>query len=539
MKQKSLIIIITGSVAFVLLVMLIIAVAVDPLAKKIIQNKFNDKVPGYVLDIGEVDISIIHSVIQLKNITLYSKQKKEGIPLMKGDLGTFNLQGIKLWKAISSKDIEISELTISNSHITGIFAFPEKAPDYKVSPLRIRIDRLILDKVFIDIKSDSTAQALLIKDGSVIFQHLEVNKSDTLSPAIIKQFDFNAEEFKTVSSDSLYTLTALGINYSGISHTLSVSNFAIQPNYSDYEFTSRHQYESDRFEADFSRVSFQGFSAEEYIKSGNLTSSYIEIGEIVMTAFRDKREKFNHVNRPTFQELIYSYPGAINIDSVGILSGTITYKEHDEKANEAGMIWFDEMKAWIYGISNDTVYKTREAYLEVKAEALLMGKGKANIFLRSRLFDSENSFSLNGTLGEMEIKELNPILEKNAFVYATSGIVESMNFSFMADNARATGNMKLIYEGLDLAVKNKRTDDTTAFKERLISAIANLKVMDSNPIPGEETRIGIIDYKRDPEKFLFNYCVKSIMSGIASSLENKSKPEDKPKFDKKQKRKKK
>ena len=139
----------------------------------------------------------------------------------------------------------------------------------------------------------------------------------------------------------------------------------------------------------------------------------------------------------------------------------------------------------------------------------------------------------------MEVKELNPILEKNAYVYATSGNVVTMNFNFTADNARASGKMKLIYKGLDLAVKNKRRDDTTAFKERLISAIANMKVMDSNPMPGEEIRIGIIGYDRDPEKFLFNYCAKSLMSGILSSLENKTKPENEPKPDKKAKRRKK
>jgi hypothetical protein len=36
-------------------------------------------------------------------------------------------------------------------------------------------------------------------------------------------------------------------------------------------------------------------------------------------------------------------------------------------------------------------------------------------------------------------------------------------------------------------------------------------------------RIGIIDYKRDPEKFLFNYFVKSILSGIKSSFERNPK----------------
>ena len=68
------------------------------------------------------------------------------------------------------------------------------------------------------------------------------------------------------------------------------------------------------------------------------------------------------------------------------------------------------------------------------------------------------------------------------------------------------------------AVKNKRTDDTTAFRERFISFIANRRVLDSNPIPGEEVREGIIDYERDPERFLFHYCFKSILSGIKSSF---------------------
>ena len=51
----------------------------------------------------------------------------------------------------------------------------------------------------------------------------------------------------------------------------------------------------------------------------------------------------------------------------------------------------------------------------------------------------------------------------------------------------------MIYNDLYLTVKNKNTDDTTAIKERLISVIANIKVIDSNPLPGNELRIGAIN----------------------------------------------
>ena len=150
-----------------------------------------------------------------------------------------------------------------------------------------------------------------------------------------------------------------------------------------------------------------------------------------------------------------------------------------------------------------------------------MGKGDLDIMLKSRIFDANNTFSVDGTLSEMEASDLNPMLEKNAFVYATSGKIDAMSFNFTANNAKATGQTSVLYHELFLAVKNKRTDETTAFKEKLISLIANIKVMDSNPLPGENARVGIIDYQRDPERFLFNYCFKSIMTGIKSSLDRK------------------
>jgi hypothetical protein len=54
--------------------------------------------------------------------------------------------------------------------------------------------------------------------------------------------------------------------------------------------------------------------------------------------------------------------------------------------------------------------------------------------------------------------------------------------------------------------------------------IANILVMESNPMPGEEVRPGIIEYERDPEKFLFNYVVRSLMSGITTSITKTKSP---------------
>ena len=518
MTYKLVLKIFIGLVALALLYLGITKIVIEPLIGRKLQSALNEGNKDFIVEIGKTRISIFRSELELENITISSKTEQQGIPELKGEIESIKIEGINLTKAIFKKDFEIKEITVFNSTIKGQISFNKKEKRAKVSPFNVRIDSLFLDKTNLDIKDALTAQVYSVKDGVLKVFDIKVEKLDTLSLGIIKQIDFNIQEFITVSSDSMYTKAAIGINYSANSSTLVIDSISVHPNYPDYEFTNRHKFATDRFEAGFNHVTAHNFSPDDYFKSTNLISSYIEIGKMNMNVFRDKRKPFRHVNKPAFQDMIYNYHGAINIDSIGLINGDITYTEHDEKANEAGHISLNEINAKIYNITNDTIYKTESAFLKLTAEALLMGKGKLNFMLKGRIFDHQNTFSVNGKLAGMEISELNPMLEKNAFVFVTSGKIDAMNFSFTANNTKASGKMTFLYHGLEVAIKNKRTDDTTAIKERFLSIIANKKLMNSNPVPGDGVRVGIIDYERDPEKFLINYSFKSVLTGIKSSL---------------------
>jgi len=523
MTYKVVLKIFIGAIVLVLLALISIKVVIEPLILKKIQSALNESNKDFNVQIGKVHLSILSSELELENIAITTKPDQTGIQDMNGEVASIRFEGIHMVKAIFKNDIEISVVTVSNSSIKGNIPFPEKTMPPKISSFIIRIDSLFFDKTNLKVKNTSTAQTFSIKDGVFKVFHLEVQKLDTLSVSKFGQFDFNVQEFQAISPDSMYTRTATGINYSATSNKLTVDSFSIHPNYSESEFAARHQFQIDRIEAGFSKNIVHDFSAEDYLQAGNLLCSYIEISKMDMKIFRDNRKEIRHVNKPTFQELIYNFPGLFRVDSIGILTGNIVYTEHAEKANEPGWISFQEINAQIYNLTNDTIYKTEEAFLKLNAEALLMGKGKLSIALKGRIFDRQNTFSVTGTLSGMEVKELNPMLEKSAFVYATEGKIDAMNFSFLANNTKATGQLTLRYHGLNVAVKNKRTDDTTAIIERFMSVVANKKLLDSNPISGEPLRVGVIDYKRDPERFLFNYSFKSIFSGIKSSLTKDSK----------------
>src|SRR5450759_5165171 len=307
MQRKIYLKILLGIVALVLLIKFLTIVFVEPWIGKKIQAALNEKNRDYLVEIDKVHILMITSGIELESITISSKQDHGGDRDLNGEIASIKFKGIKLAKAIFKNDIDISKVTISNSSITGKIPFSQKASPLIVLPLNIRIGSILFDKINLSMGNTSTAQSYSVKEGVLKVYDLQVEKQDTLSPGIVKQFDFEAEELVSVSSDSMYSFTASGIIYSATSNTLAVNSFSVQPNYTDYDFTSRYEFQTNRIEAGFSYIYVHDFYVAGYFRYRSLISSYIEIGKMDMKVFRDKRKKIRHVNIPAFQDMIYNY----------------------------------------------------------------------------------------------------------------------------------------------------------------------------------------------------------------------------------------
>lgn len=516
MKRKIIFKIVVGIIVFVLLLLVLTKLVAEPWIEREIRAALNENNSKYQVEIQDVRVSVFRPGLELKTIGIRTRQDHIRKGDLNGEIRSIKLKGINLFKTLFKKDITIREIVISG--VNGVVPFPEDSIQQLISSFGFQVGKIHVEKINIAIKKSSSEEMYSVKEGVFNIYHLQVFKSDTLSPGILKKFDFEARELLSVSPDSMYTIAAHGIIYFSDSAILQADSFSVHPNYKEYDFVERKKFQTDRIDASTGKIHVHDFSVSAYLKSRALESSYVEIEKMNVNVFRDKRKELKHVNKSAFQDMIYNYPGRMDIDSVGVINGKAIYTEHAEKANHPGRISFARINAKIYRVTNDTIFKKEEAYLELKGDALLMGKGKANVLLKARLFDKYNTFLLNGTLSAMNAEELNPMLERNAFVYATSGKIDKMNFSFTANNTKATGKMNLLYHDLHLAVKNERTDDTTALNEKIVSIIANIKVMDSNPLPGEEVRVGIIDFERNPEKFLFYYCAKAILSGIKSSV---------------------
>jgi hypothetical protein len=512
-----------GIVILVLLIKILSVVFLEPLAKAKMEAALNEKGSNYRFEINRVRIFMLGGGMDIRDIEIFMGMNSSGKKELIGQIEFLKFRGIKVAQAIFRKDIVVKKILVGESKLNVEFIFPRDTLNKVLLPYNLKVGSIQFKRINLIVKNAASKAAYSLKDGTLKLYDIRGKKQDALSPGIIKHIEFNADELFLVSADSMYSFCASGLKYPAGLNTFFIDSFFVQPNYNDYDFVSRCPFQTDRVEAAINRIYIHDFNLVEYLSSGNFISNYLEVGVMDMKIFRDKRKEFKHVNKPSLQEIIGSYPGILKIDSIALSEGRVTYKEHAEKANEAGYVSFHKITARIYNMTNDPLYIRENPLFSLKSNGLLMGYGFISVSLEAKLVDSSHVFWLTGTLSSMEANELNPILEKNAFVSVKTGKIGKMSFNLTANSKRADGKMTLLYHELDIAVINNVTDETTAFKERVISFIANKMIMNSNPLQGEKAREGIISFERDSEKSFVNYSFKSVLSGVTSSLEKNPK----------------
>jgi hypothetical protein len=514
-KMKRKIVIIASVILIAALILKGIEVyIIEPWIKREIKNSFSQFNP----EIEKVNLSLFKAGLALEGITITRKYSKENKIIFIGELESINLIGVKLLRYLFNGEIYIEEITAIRSHITARVPFRDENGQGMLSPFNLGIKKINLDGLNFKIEDVLTHQVYTLKKGHISLENIGLNEGDSISIGIVDEIDFRADEFVAVSADSVYTFQGLGVLYDNNERIFRMDSFHIKPNYSNYAFTSRYRYQTDRIESSLQGLSLHDFSILDFLTYRDIKCSQIELNSLKLQVFRDLRKEFQHKTKPTFQDLIRDYPGSLHIDSIILSDAEIFYSEHAEDAEKAGYINFTGLEASMYNISNSSVRLHENEIFEFRAEALLMGRGRISMELKADLLDSLNTFTLSGALSSMEIKALNPFLEINEFIKIESGTLNEMSFSFTANDFKASGEMILKYEDLKIAMVSKETGETGGLKQRFISFLTNLKVKEANPMGNREVRIGEIDYERDPERFLFNYSFKAILSGIKSSL---------------------
>ncbi|HZV70580.1 MAG TPA: hypothetical protein VFG10_13595 [Saprospiraceae bacterium] len=522
MNKKLFLKILIGIAAFMILWLVISTTIAEPWIKRKIESSLNTPGSRMAVKIDDVDISLLAFGIKFERIIISGNAVEGNDQDSIGQIAFVDCKGINVFKALFSDEWRFNTLTVSDFSYSNTISLSKRGPHPFTSPVNLFIKNIYIDHLEMNLEDSTSAKSYKLYDSRLSMHKFSMLKGEKLVNYTSENFDFESPQLVLTSPNGMYTFLADTLAYSSTSETLSVRSFKIQPNYKDYDFTSRERYQTDRIEATFLDTELYGICADDFIKDSNIMFTALEIGDLELDIFRDRRKPFDHKNKPVLLDLLYEYPHCIDIDSLHIRKGNIKYTEHAEDANRPGHVNFRDIAGSIYMLSNDTIHKNKNDTLVIKTEAMVYGKSKLRIVTKARLFEPDRKFRMTGRLAPMSLDDLDPILERNAYMYAR-GKINALDFDFTANKKKATGRVLFLYSDLNITLKNKNTDDTTGLKEIILTRLANKAILDSNPLPGEETRIGTIEHERDPEKMFFNYCLKAVISGMKSSVDKSSK----------------
>src|SRR5690606_3453114 len=163
----------------------------------------------------------------------------------------------------------------------------------------------------------------------------------------------------------------------------------------------------------------------------------------------------------------------VQVDSVIIQNAQVVYREFPDKGLVPGELQFTGLNALFTPFQ---LTKEPDGYpvtaSVLKAHALI--NDAAPISLEGQLFFSAPySMELVAEVEEFDLALLNPIIETNAFVKVSDGVVRGGRWEFTLDNEVAKGNMALRYNDLKLVLLDERTLDRGRGRKNVLTFVIN------------------------------------------------------------------
>lgn len=470
----------------------------------------------YSIKYDIVNLNLFRRSIRFKNVSVtpgtgvIDSRKKT---VFKITLPAVTMEGISIPDLLLKRSITVGTVSVKGGDVR-IFTRDRKTPPKKIKPLKPILIKT-LDIAGTSFKLLGQKEILGISRASMHFSNLEIHL-----PYIRFDSGESLLEDSTVSfPGNFYTLKAKRLNLSKSKSMVSIDSLELIPRYKKYRFSRKKGYRTNRVSLKIANITFNEIDFNEFFKRRRFLCKSAEVKNPGLELFRDKRVPIHP--RPKMKKyplrLLKELKFKLNIHRIKIANGTLDYTVRGEKAKKAGKIFFNGIRANLENVTNYPESLKSKIRLSLAVSAKVMGRStlKANIIIPVNNKKEPAPFTFSGTLGRMDMRVFNPMLESNAFLRIESGIVDKLYFSANADHSEAVGEMKFAYRNLRISLLKKNIEH----KERkILSFLANTIINSANPKPGKSLRVGRIYFKREKPLSFLNYIWKSLLSGIKSSI---------------------
>jgi hypothetical protein len=398
-------------------------------------------------------------------------------------------------------------------------------------PLKaIYVNRIALDNMSISYKnnSDSADKGFNLQQADIILRDLSIDSStvkDTTRFFYAKDFWIHLSDLKMLTAEGLYWLKLKDVVYSTQRQSGLAKELAVEPRYTEAVFDKKVGHQQDRVDLKIDSLTVSGINLLNIFREKKIGKvKMVNLSGADLDIYHNRKLPLLPKIKPLPQQMLRKAGKAFiskniaaifTVDTVKIRHVNIAYRELSPKSDRIGKVTFEQVNGTFYHITTDSAALARDSHCRADLETLFMGRGNTRVHFDFNLADPANAFSYSGHLGPMKTNVLNKATRYLGLLKIKSGNIQQLGFRFSANDRQAVGSVTLTYD--DLAIKLLSLDEVSGrLKNKgLASLVANILVIKNNNIRDPVAdRTEKVDYKRDPEKSVFNLMWKSLFQGV-------------------------
>lgn len=307
-------------------------------------------------------------------------------------------------------------------------------------------------------------------------------------------------------------LRAEGVTFTNRTGTLAMRSLRLTPDRTLEEFVQSEPFQRDYVIMSGGPVALSGFNVSGFLKDTTLSAGRLDIVQPVFNVFRDKHApREEGVVRPLPAELVHKLSWHVDLDTLLIRDAEVRYTETSEKSGRSGTVVFTNMDARIVNVYNGQAGPSDS--LRLDASALLMDSALIRMNFRQSYADTLASFSFRVGMGFYRLRGLNPVTEPLANFRITEGQADRLQLRAVGNDYYTLGKVRFYYQNLGVEFLPDAPDGGTLFTG-LTNFFTNSFVISRN----NRKREGMVYFERNRGRSVFNYWLKTTMSGILTSV---------------------
>ncbi|WDF55944.1 DUF748 domain-containing protein [Mucilaginibacter sp. KACC 22063] len=318
--------------------------------------------------------------------------------------------------------------------------------------------------------------------------------------------------------NGVYSYKVKEIKFSTFTSKLNINGITLTPTAAPFDFFRKAK--KDRFTIRLDSVQINNFDYNIYSKSNTFRASSIDLSNGNFIVFSNPLfdpKKLTTDKRQSFPNAaIYLIPSKFKVDTIKIKNINVEYQEYNKKTKRIGHVDFTNTHGRFYNISNDSTALLKNNTARVKLNTTFMKEAPLEVNFSFNLTDKTRPFSFNGTMGAMDLSDINPASVPLASVAVKSGYLNRLDFSFDGSLKGTKGKVNMLYNKLVVQVLKADTVKDKMKRNLLATLYANaIMISHNNPDnPGDAPRIGYVNFKRPFYFPFFKTVWNSLFNGL-------------------------